>query len=108
MKKRNRIIIITVAVIITLSNTPPIQYFFRESYHYQNRDGSFEFTEQGGPTQGFDVTKRRFEAFKTDNPSNPNKTLYRTFIIKPWRFWEWWQMIFNHERFTLPYYPKDS
>jgi hypothetical protein len=29
--------------------------------------------------------------------------LYRTFTIKPWYFWEWYQMIFHSERFALPY-----
>jgi len=104
MKKSNRIIIITVAVIIILSNTTPIQYFFKESYHYQNRDGSFEFTEQGGPTQDFDVAQKKFESFKLDNPLNPNKTLYRTFDLKPWKFWEWWEMIRHWKKYNLPKY----
>ncbi|WP_316795088.1 hypothetical protein [Pedobacter agri] len=73
-----------------------------ENYHYKNRDGSFEFTEQSGPTQGYDVAIRKFESFKADNPLNPNKILYRTFEIKPWRFWEWWQMIGHYERYRLP------
>ncbi|WP_443939194.1 PDDEXK nuclease domain-containing protein [Pedobacter sp. MW01-1-1] len=71
--------------------------------HYQNKDASFEFTEEGGPTQTFETTKRRFEHFKTKNPANPNTTLYRTFTIKPWRFWEWWQMIAHSEPFRLPF-----
>lgn len=107
MRKRNKIFIIIVAIVIILSNTPPIQYFFQENYHYKNLDGSYEFTEQSGPTQSYDVAIRKFESFKTDNPLNPNKTLYRTFKIKPWRFWEWWQFLAHSKRFTLPYYLKD-
>lgn len=28
--------------------------------------------------------------------------------LKPWRFWEWWQMVRHFERFKLPYYPKSG
>jgi len=104
MTKQNKLFIIIVVIVIILSNTPPIQYFFQENYHYQNRDGSFEFTEQSGPTQGFDVAQKKFESFKIDNPLNPNKTLYRTFIFKPWRFWEWREMIQHWEKYKLPQY----
>lgn len=86
---------------------PPVTYFFQEQYHYQNQDGSFQFLEPGGPTQDFDVARQRFESFKIKYPRNPNKTLFRTFKLKPWRFWEWWQMIKHFERFTLQYHQKD-
>ena len=80
---------------------PPVTYFLQEEYHYQNKDGSFEFFEQAGPTQGFDVGLQRFESFKRKNSQNPNKVLYRTFSLKPWRFWEWWRIIKNPDRYKL-------
>jgi len=103
MKRKHKVIIIVIVSIVFISNLPPITYFLQEEYHYQNKDGSFHFSEPGGATQGFDIAKKRFESFKTKNPDNPNKELFRTFKLKPWRFWEWWQMIKHFERFTLPY-----
>ena len=39
---------------------------------------------------------------------NPDKDLgdnhlFRTFTIKPWRFWQWGDMLFHSDRFRLPY-----
>ncbi|WP_316800220.1 hypothetical protein [Pedobacter frigidisoli] len=104
MKKSDKIIIILIAAVIIISNLPPITYFLQEGFEYQNKDGSFKFSEQSGPTQGFDVALARFESFKKHNPENLNKILYRTFSLKPWRFWEWWNMISHFERYRLPKY----
>lgn len=106
MKRRNKIILILIVSVIIISNLPPVTYFLQEKYYYQNRDGSFHFSEQGGPTQGFEIVISRFETFKNNHPENPNKVLYRTFKVKPWRFWEWREMIGKKERFDLPYFPK--
>lgn len=103
MKRKHKIILATVIGIIIISNLPPVTYFFQEQYHYQNKDGSFQFFEQGGPTQDFEVAKTRFENFKRKNAKYKGDILYRTFTIKPWRFWEWWQMVAHSERFTMPY-----
>lgn len=93
--------------IVAISNLPPINYFWQESYSYQNKDGSFTYTEQPGKALDYNVGKIRFERFQKLNP-NKNQTLCRNFTLKPWRFWEWWQMIKHFERFTLPYHQKDS
>lgn len=108
MKRKHKIILAIVVGIIIISNLPPVTYFFQEQYHYQNKDGSFQFSEQGGPTQDFKVAKARFESFKSKRPKYKGDILYRTFPIKPWRFWEWWQMITHFERFNLPYLPEDN
>lgn len=101
---RNRkIILIAISVVIVISNTPPMQFFLLENYNYQNADGSFKYAEEPGQALDFKVGERRWERFKTENSNNPNQTLFRTFKIKPWRFWEWWQFIAHGKRFTLPY-----
>ncbi len=104
MKRKNKIFLLIITAIVFISNLPPITYFLQEKYHYQNKDGSFQFSEQGGPTQDFEVAKAKFESFKIKNPKNPHQRLFRTFTLKPWRFWEWWQMIRHYERFSLPIY----
>ena len=49
------------------------------------------------------VSNPTFRKLLETHPDIKNKTLYRTFTIKPWRFWEWYQMIFHHTRFGLTY-----
>jgi hypothetical protein len=103
--KKNRIkfILIFLLAIIIVSNTPPVQYFLLEQYEYQNKDGSFKYQEIPGQSLDFEVAQIRWNRFKSENPNNPNQTLYRTFSIKPWQFWEWWQFIVHNERYRLPY-----
>lgn len=103
MKKTTKITLTAFLTLIIISNLPPISFFFQENYAYQNKDGSFRYQEQSGKGLDFEIGKLRFERFKTENPDNPNRQLYRNFEIKPWRFWEWWQMTAHNERFTLPY-----
>lgn len=105
MKRKYKVTILIIVSVIVVSNLPPITYFLQEEYHYRNKDASFQFYEQGGPTQDFEVAKARFESFKNKHPQNRSDILYRTFTLKPWRFWEWWQMIAHSERFGLPLYP---
>ncbi|RFZ92889.1 hypothetical protein D0C36_15980 [Mucilaginibacter conchicola] len=97
-------IIISLAAIILIANFTPLTYIFTEDYSYSNYNGKFTFVEEGG---GYDykVAKRRYSRYLSDNPGEAahDKQLYRTFTLKPWRFWEWREMVFNHERFALPY-----
>lgn len=100
---KSRYIVIALLVIVVISNTPPAQFFLLENYGYRNQDASFTYTEEPGKALDFIVCERRWEHFKAENPENSNWTLYRTFTIKPWQFWEWWQYIAHTKRFTLPY-----
>ena len=95
--------LIIAGLIIVLSNTPPAQFFLLEEYHYTNKDHSFQYTESPGKALDFKVGQKRWERFKNQHPENPNQTLYRTFRIQPYQFWEWWQYIAHIERFNLPY-----
>ncbi len=104
MKKKTKIWIAVILSTVVVANIPPVNYFFQESYTYQNKDGSFSYTEQSGKGLNYEVAKIRFNRFKEQNPDK-DQNLYRTFTLKPWRFWEWWQMIAHSERFKLPLYP---
>ncbi len=96
-------ILIAIVVVIVISNTPPMQFFLLENYNYQNANSSFKYTEEPGQALDFKVGERRWDRFKSENSNNPNQTLYRTFKIKPWQFWEWWQFIAHSKRYSLPY-----
>ncbi len=96
--------LIITAIIIILSNTTPAQFFLLEEYHYTNGDRSFQYTESPGKALDFKVAEKRWERFKLQHPEKDH-TLYRTFTIKPWQFWEWWQYIAYNKRFTLPFTP---
>jgi len=88
--------------LIAISNTPPVQFFTLDNYHYQNADDSFTYTEY--PEKGLDFEEgiTRWERFKREQPDNPNRILYRTFRINPLKFWEWWQFISRSRRYSLP------
>lgn len=103
MKRQTKTWLIIITIIIIFTNLPPVNYFLQESYSYQNKDGSFKYIEESGKGLDFEVGLIRFNRFKKDNPYNKNRTLYRTFIFKPWRFWEWYQMISNNERYELQF-----
>jgi len=104
MKKYSFVVLISVMIII-LTNTPPAQYFLLEKYHYQNADNSFSYSEFKSKGLDFEVCEIRWKRFLDTNPKNKNQTLYRTFTIRPWQFWEWWQYLAHPKRFTLPYLP---
>jgi len=101
MKRKTKTSLIVAILTIFISNTPPVNYFLQESYSYQNKDGSFTYTEEPGKGLDFEVGQIRWSRFKKQNPNNPNKTLLRTFDFKPWRFWEWLTMLKDWERYSL-------
>lgn len=103
MKKKTKTWIIIIVSIVIITNLPPINYFLEENYSYQNKDASFTYVEKPGKGLDYEVGQIRFERFQKQNP-NKDQTLYRTFTLKPWRFWQWWQMLRHFERFKLPYY----
>ena len=51
----------------------------------------------------FEVVKIRYKRFLEQHPERRGEILYRTFTIKPWRFWQWSDYLFSPERFKLPY-----
>ncbi|MGN7988705.1 hypothetical protein ACTJKC_15255 [Pedobacter sp. 22226] len=107
MKKKIKIWIIIIVSIVIITNLPPVNYFLEENYSYQNNDASFIYVEQPGKGLDYEVGQIRFKRFQKQNPDK-DQTLYRTFTLKPWKFWEWWQMLRHFERFKLPYYSKIS
>lgn len=101
MKSRNIVLLILSFVVI--SNIPAISNLFGSRYCYRNRDASFRFCEVPDKGLKFKTGILQFEDFKTENPTNQNTELYREFVLKPWEFWRWFEMLSIHERFTLPY-----
>ena len=99
-----KIMLIAVGIIV-FSNLPFFDFFTLENYCYTNSDHSFTFCEEGDDSMSFEVCLRRYGYFLGQHPEKDlgDNNLYRTFTIKPWRFWEWRQMIFHNERFQLPY-----
>lgn len=89
--------------IIVLSNIPPINTFLLPNYHYQNHSGSFQYNEYPSKGLTYAVGQRRWQEYlnQTNNPKDD--TLYRTFQIRPWAFWEWGQYIVNNKRYWHPY-----
>jgi hypothetical protein len=106
MKFKN--IVYVLLVLIVFSNLPFFDFFLQEDYTYTNADGSFIYSEAGGQGKSFWGCQRKYGYFLCQHPEKDrgDNQLYRTFTIKPWRFWEWREMIFHSERFGLPYLEK--
>ena len=104
MKNLRRIIYLAILAVI-IANLPFFDFLTQESYSYTNTDGRFYYVETGDGSNDFEACKRRYNHFLSQHPEEVKvkDRLYRSFTIKPWRFWEWRQMIFEHERFSLPY-----
>ena len=102
MKKQ---IILIISVIIVVINLPFFSFFLQEDYTYCNADGSFTYSEEGGKGKSYWGCQRMYGYFLCQHPEKDqgDNKLYRTFTIKPWRFWEWYEMVFHHDRFKLPY-----
>lgn len=98
-------VIVGVIFFLIFINLPFWSFFLSENFCYQNIDGSFNACEEKGAGSSYAGCMRQYGAYlklHQDNIEDNNK-LYRTFTIKPWRFWEWREMIFHSERFYLPY-----
>lgn len=105
--KRNRIIYIiaTIVAIILIFNFTPLGSILHETYTYRNYDNSFQDEEKSQGTFAFQNVIYDYRDFLKANPDKArlDSTLYRTFTIKPWRFWQWSDYLFCPQRFRLPY-----
>jgi hypothetical protein len=97
--------IIVLLAIILVANLPFWDFFLQEDYTYSNVDGSFTYNEEAGKGKSYWGCQRLYGYFLCQHPEKDqgDNNLYRTFTIKPWRFWEWREMIFHSDRFRLPY-----
>jgi hypothetical protein len=102
MKKK--IIIWTICFIIFI-NLPFWDFFTGEDYSFSNRDGSYTYVEMTGKGGDLKSTLLNYGGYLALHPEKDkdDNNLYRTFTIKPWRIWEWRQMIMHSDRFQLPY-----
>jgi hypothetical protein len=100
---------IAALIFLILSNLPIFDFLLQEDYTYSNVDKTFTYSEEGGKGKSYAGCQRLYGYFLCEHPGNDqgDNRLYRTFTIKPWRFWEWRQMIFHSERFMLPYKKMD-
>jgi hypothetical protein len=104
MKVMKKYILILV-VLVVLSNLPFINFFLIEDFSYSNVDRSFTYNENGTKGLNYISVIKAYTVFLCQNPSKDqgDNRLFRTFTIKPWRFWEWREMILHSDRFSLPY-----
>lgn len=106
MKKKSiKWLVIVVIAVLLIFNFTPLSYILHENYTYSNGDGSFSDSEEAGGKPAFLTVTYDFRDFLKKHPEQKAKdsTLYRTYTIKPWRFWQWSDYLFCPERFRLPY-----
>ncbi len=83
-------------------------YFFKENYTYRNYNGDFRCSEWKGKGSSYKGCIRVYKIYLKNHHNIKDKTLYRTFTLKPWRFWEWHELYLTPKRFTLPYISKEE
>jgi hypothetical protein len=83
-------------------------FLLKENYTYSNYNGTFRYREVVWKGDKLEICLRRYDHFLRDNKNVEDKTLYRTFTLKPWRFWEWHELYLTPDRFSLPYISKEE
>jgi hypothetical protein len=108
-KQMKKYLLIIFAIIL-LSNLPFFDFFFEENFTYENIDRSFTYDENASKGLNYISAVKAYTIFLCQHPEKDggDNRLFRTFTIKPWRFWEWREMIFHSERFSLPYKSPDK
>jgi len=98
-------IVLFILVLVVISNLPFFGFLLKENYSYSNIDSSFVYTEEAGKSESFKSCLIRYGTYLCQHPEKDlgDNRLFRTFTIKPWRFWQWNDYIFHSDRFWLPY-----
>ncbi len=79
-------------------------YFFKEDYTYASYNGEFFCSEFYGQGSNLKTCQLNFKDHLTKHYNIKDKTMYRIFTIKPWRFWQWYEYFGkDKKRFSLPY-----
>jgi len=98
--------------VILIVNLPPVRwfsYFYVQNYTYSNYTGEFVAGEEYGKGGSFETVKLQFKDYSKSHTQEKDQKLYRTFSIKPWRFWDWYQWFGSgRDRFFLPYLSKEE
>ncbi|UEG51494.1 hypothetical protein LLH06_10970 [Mucilaginibacter daejeonensis] len=106
MKKIYWIPLATLVAIILINFFPfrMVTYLFKEDYTYANYNGEYICSEYFGKGSSYAGCQRKFKTFSERHPDEKDKTMYRIFTIKPWRFWQWYEYFGkDKKRFSLPY-----
>lgn len=102
-------VFIAIALIIVIVNITPVSVLWSENYGYSNYNFKFRFIEEGGG-HDFKMAKTRYSWYLREHPNEKkvDSRLYRNFTLKPWRFWQWREMLLNYDRYKLPYKPIEA
>ncbi|MBT2563401.1 hypothetical protein J7E50_01335 [Pedobacter sp. ISL-68] len=103
-------LIICLAILI-LINVPPISWFCKiitEDYTYSSYNGVIQYQENLMKGTNFNTYAESFDERIKSDPNIKDKQLYRTFTLKPWRFWEWHEWVVHYKRFMLPYISEEQ
>lgn len=97
--------VIWLVALVMLVHLPLWDFFLGEDDTYSNKDGSYRYEEITGKGGSFNTVMLNYGGFLATHPEKDqgDNNRYRTFTLKPWRFWEWREMLFHSGRFRLPY-----
>jgi len=93
-----RTLLITVLIIIVLSNIPPIKSVLGvllndDWYRYSNGNGSYTFVDQQLSNSIYRLNKIVPLSCRTEN--NGDTIVYRLFYRNPLRFWNWAEYFYS-------------
>jgi hypothetical protein len=106
MKRRATKIVLIIAVfLVIVTNAFPIFSAWRW-YYFTTKNGEFYFDMFEAKGRDFAMMNRWWDDYRAErNPTDT--TIYRTFSINPFAFWEWRQYLFS-DKYRYPYInPKD-
>jgi len=100
MKQVTKVILIIFLFTVVLTNAFPILSTWKW-YYFTTKNGEFYFDMFEAKGRDFDMMNRWWADYKAkQNPTDT--TIYRTFKINPFAFWEWRQYLFS-KKYRYPY-----
>jgi len=100
-------ITISVILLLTISNllnqpTSLLTEGIGKGYTFETYDGKYKFTHV--PSKGSQIKsiEMRFTRLINDKPEYKQTTLFRTFKRQPFKFWKWYEYLFD-EKYSYPY-----
>jgi hypothetical protein len=111
MKINWKFVVILVSAVILVSNifSVYIRTLLEEPYliyAFETRNAEFRFIvdEEEGMDQ--DRMQREFQKYLQLHPGMEDRQLFRTFEMKPWKFWNWYHYL-ESDLYEYPYKQKE-
>lgn len=103
--KKHLIFLLYLVIIVLVFNYSGITRFIfalDAGYTYSTSDGEYTAYENSHSAPKFEGIQVKFLNYLKTKPNLSDTSLYRTFRINPFKFWQW-KAYLTHPRFRQPY-----